>query len=87
MKRTLIALAVALATAGGVFAEETTSEKPATAGSAERPSANANELAKENAERRRERKQLHKKQREERRAESQARREERRGQGRAKHAK
>ena len=83
MKKILIAIVLSAFTA--LIAEEMPA-KPETAGNAERPSANANERAKENAEKRRERKQLHRKEREERRAEAQAKREERRKQNRGKQA-
>jgi len=78
MRKMFIAMAVAIASVSGLIAEETTIEKPAAAGGPEGPSANANERAKENAEKRRERKAAQRKEREERRAEHQAKKEERR---------
>ncbi|MFZ5627694.1 MAG: hypothetical protein ACOY5B_01095 [Spirochaetota bacterium] len=87
MKKTIIAMAIALASVSGILAEETTGEKPATAGSPEGPAANANERAKQNAEKRRERKRVHQKEREERKAERQARKEERRKQRQGKEGK
>ncbi len=79
-------MALAFATFTGTFAEDTGSEKPAAAGGPNGPSSNANERAKENAEKRMERKREHRKQREERRAEQKAKREERRKQNKGKHA-
>ncbi|HMY11356.1 MAG TPA: hypothetical protein PKC74_07020 [Turneriella sp.] len=87
MKKMLIAMAVAVASVSGIIAEETAGEKPAAAGGPKGPSANANERAKENAEKRRERKAAHRKEREERRAEHKANKEERRREHKGQHGK